>query len=213
MRMTRIRSVLFVGAIHLFFAGAACAVDEAKNAMIARIQQVDEDAILEAGKSGDTGYIAALETVATERPTDRRVIAAKMVLAKLGVKKYLDETVAELTTTNSALFEAYKNGICRVYSSEDWRLNCAKTQTQEMAFKKLAYIRNVSTVKIVAPFLYSTEHYQFAPDVPPWWPSSAAIQALSQMVTNPPALPAKRTSEQERHVWQQWWEQNKDQYP
>jgi hypothetical protein len=136
-----------------------------------------------------------------------------MALAKLGVKKYLDEAIAELTTTNSALFAYYMtSGMCP-FASEEGRKECATMHTQETAFKKLAYIRNPSTVKIVAQFLYSTEHFPLAPDVPPWWASGAAVRALRQMVDNPPALPAVHTGEEEDRAWQQWWEQNKDKYP
>jgi hypothetical protein len=93
------------------------------------------------------------------------------------------------------------------------RAQCARQQTWETAFKKLAYIRDPSTVKIVAQFLYSTERFYNAPDVPPWWVSGAAARALRQMVDNPPALPAVHTGEEEDRAWQQWWEKNKDKYP
>jgi hypothetical protein len=139
--------------------------------------------------------------------------AAKMALAKLGVKKYLDETIAELTTTNSVLFEAHmKNGGCP-FSSEEMRVQCAKMKTLETAFKKLAYIRNPSTVKIVAQFLYSTESFHTAPDVPTWTASGFAIFTLRQMVDNPPQTPVEYTHDARVKAWQQWWEQNKDKYP
>lgn len=181
--------------------------------MLACVNRGEYSAILEAGRTGDTNLIPFLQAQMTGEPTDPPTEAAKMALAKLGVKKYLDETVAELTTTNSALFEAYKKDGGCAFPDEEMRVRCAKQRTWETAFKKVAYIHNPSTVKVVAQFLYSTEHFQFAPDVPPWWASGYAYMTLRQMVDNPPALPAVRTHEEEVHAWQQWWEQNKDKYP
>jgi hypothetical protein len=179
---------------------------DSKAALLERVNRGEYSAMLEAGRAGDTNIIPYLEGQITGNPTDPSTEAAAMALAKLGVKKYLDEAIAELTATNSALFEAHmKNGGCPFPSAER-RKQCATMETQETAFKKLAYIRNPSTVKVVAQFLYSTEHYQFAHDVPPWWPSSAAIFTLRQMVDNPP-------QSDDAKVWQQWWELNKHKYP
>lgn len=184
-----------------------CSAQET-NALEQRVRHWEVAAIKEAGNSGRQDLIPALQGAADASvdPEEPVRIWAKASLAKLGVKKYLDETIAELTTTNSALFEAHKNGGCRGFLSEEKSTQCAKMETQETAFKKLAYIRDPSTVKIVVQFLYSTEHYQFSPDVPPWWASGAAVRALQQMVDNPPAGV-------EEKVWQQWWEQNKSNYP
>jgi hypothetical protein len=211
--VNRISFIILIGTSCLSVGKVVYAADGTKEAIIARILRADDDAILEAGKSGDGTFIPALEKLAGDRPTDRRVIHAQMALAKLGVKKHLDETITELTTTNSALFKAHISGYCRAYGSEDWRVACAKEETQKTAFEKLAYIRNASTVKVVAQFLYSTEHYQFSNDVPAYWASSYAIPTLRQMVDNPPQTPVEYTREQDIHAWQQWWEQNKDKYP
>jgi hypothetical protein len=135
-----------------------------------------------------------------------------MALAKLGVKKYLDEIVAEVAPTNSALFAAYQNGQ-PVGPSDPMVMRVVNYNALAHALEKLAYIRNPSTVKIVAAFLYNTQSFRFAPDVPPGWPSGAAGRALRQMVDNPPTLPAVHTGEEEDRAWQQWWEQNKDKYP
>ena len=172
-----------------------------------RVGRGEPNAIREAADQGRKDLIPAIEKFADiGQPWEASRIWTRAALAKLGMKKYLDETVAELTTTNSALFETYmNNGVC-AFPSAEMRVACAKQRTWETAFKKLAYIRNPSTVKVVAQFLYSTEHYQFSSDVPPWWPSGAAVRALQQMVDNPPAGV-------EEKVWQQWWEQNKDKYP
>jgi len=185
--------------------------------MIARIRQADDDAILQAGKSGDSSYIPALETQAQGRTTDRRVIDAKMALAKLGVAKYLDETIAELTTTNSALFETNRKFYQNYGGSEYWTMRQARLKTQEQAIEKLAYIRNPSTIKTLAAFLYSTENLNR--EIPRQGdelfgtPAGMAIMALRQMVDNPPKVPVGFTLEQDVQAWQQWWEQNKDKYP
>jgi hypothetical protein len=162
-------------------------------------------AILEAGPTGDTNLIPYLQAQITGEPTDPSTEAAKMALAKLGVKKYLDEIVAEGAPTNSALFAAYANGQ-PVGSSDPTVMRVANCHALANAFEKLAYIRNRSTVKIVAAFLYNTESFYNAPDVPPSWPSSFAILTLRQMVDNHP-------QSDDAKVWQQWWEQNKDKYP
>jgi hypothetical protein len=185
------------------------------NALEQRVKRWDVVAIRQAADQGHTEMIPALESAANASvdPDEPVRIWAKAALAKLGVRKYMDETVAELTTTNSELFAFYmKNGIC-AYPSQESRVACATERTQETAFKKLAYIHDPSTVKIVAQFLYSTEHFQFSPDVPPWWASGYAYMTLRQMVDNPPALPTVHTHEEEVRAWQQWWKQNKDKYP
>ncbi len=134
----------------------------------------------------------------------------KKNLAMLGVKGYLDEIVAELTTTNSPLFDAYKNGRPVALSdamatqfSDDPGIRDIQTK----AFDRLAYVHNRSTVKIVAAFLYSPQQMRFLTDdirqQPPSW---FAIWALRWMVDNPP-------HGENVKLWQQWWEQNKDKYP
>jgi HEAT repeat protein len=185
------------------------------NALEQQVRHQDVPAIKAAGSQGRTDLIPPLEANAnmSADPDEPVRIWAKAALAKLGAKKYLDEAVTELTTTNSELFTFYmRNGIC-AYPSKEGRVACATKRTQETAFEKLAYIRNPSTVKVVAQFLYSTEHYQFSTDEPPWWTSGAAVRALRQMVDNPPTLPAVHSGEEEDRAWQQWWEQNKSKYP
>lgn len=131
-------------------------------------------------------------------------------LAKLGVKRYLDEIVMELTTTNSPLFDAYKKGSPVALSdaratrfSDDPGIYDIQTK----AFVRLAYIPDRSTVKIVAAFLYSPQEMRFVTDdirqQPPSW---FAIWALRLMVDNPP-------QSDDVKIWQQWWEENKHKYP
>jgi hypothetical protein len=181
-------------------------------ALLERVGRGEYSAILEAGRTGDTNLIPYLQAQITGEPTDPPTEAAKMALAKLGVRKYLDQIVAEVALPNSALFAAYQNGQ-PVGASDPTVMRVVNYHALEKAFEKLAYVRNRSTVKIVAAFLYNTESFYNAPDVPPSWPSGAAVRALRQMVDNPPALPAVHTGEQEDRAWQQWWEKNKDKYP
>jgi len=179
-----------------------------------RVARGEPDAVMEAADKGRRDLIPAIEKYADiGSPMEAPRIWTRAALAKLGVKKYLDETVTELTTTNSELFAFYmRNGICP-YPSQERRVACATERTQETAFKKLAYIRDPSTVKVVAAFLYSSESFHFAHDVPPWTASGFAILTLRQMVDNPPQTPVEFTREQDIHAWQQWWQQNKDKYP
>ncbi len=209
--MNRLAWVTFLWLSCFLSAEIAYPSDTTKEALIARIQKTDEDAILEAGKSGDADYIQALQGVARGDAADRRVSAARMALAKLGVKKYLDEIVSELT--NSTSVAVTSGGETHVH------LNYAALAVQIAAFKKLAYVKDHSTVKIIAGFLYGKENaddyfVKSDSDSSGYWdymliyerPSEAATKTLTQIVDNPPAG-------NDVKVWQQWWEQNKDKYP
>ena len=168
-----------------------------------RITQGDAAAIIEAADANRKDLIPLIERFSDSK-------AGKKAFAKLGLKKYLDEIVIELTTTNSPLLEAYKNGLPIALSdakatrfSDDPEIS----DVQGRALKKLAYVRDRSTVKIVAAFLYSPQALTVIHDdliqLPP---SSFAIDALRQMVDNPP-------QSDDVKVWQQWWEKNKNKYP
>jgi hypothetical protein len=205
-------SILCLCTVGAFAQTTPTATDKTKAAMLEGVRRGEYAAILEAGRTGDTNLIPYLQTQITGTPTDPSTEAATMALAKLGVKKYLDDIVAEFAPTNSALFAAYRTGQM-VGSSDPTVTHVTNYHALANAFGKLAYIRNRSTVKIVAAFLYNTESFYNAPDVPPSWPSGTAVRALRQMVDNPPGLPAVHTGEEEDRAWQQWWEQNKDKYP
>jgi hypothetical protein len=137
--------------------------------------------------------------------------ARKKALAKLGVKEYLDEILIELTNTSSTVVASGRG----MNSSIDY----ARLSAQTEALKKLAYIKNRSTVKLIAAFLYGKENaddYIVKSDSESngyWYcmliyerPSETAMKTLAQIVDNPPAG-------NDVKVWQQWWEQNKDKYP
>jgi hypothetical protein len=79
---------------------------------------------------------------------DSTAAAARMALAKLGVKEYLDEIVLELTNpTNSPVFKESEG-------HPGFRYNPIRLRNG--AFDKLAYIKNRSTVRAIASFLSVT---------------------------------------------------------
>jgi len=212
--MNLIRYLTVVGVSCFLAESGICAAEAGKEATIARIQQGDEDAILEAGRSGDSSFIPALEAKAQERQTDRRTIAAKMALAKLGIKKYLDEVLLEATDpTNSPAYKAREksHGGSPSRFDELW--------VQMEAFKELEYVKDRSTVKVLASFLYDKENpedYVVGGDVVFDSPSNTAMRILAKMVDNPPQinLPTDNTTHDARlKIWQEWWEKNKGKYP
>jgi hypothetical protein len=209
-----------LGVACLLATTGVCAIEATKEAQIARIQSADEDAILEAGKSGDADYIPALEKQASGRITDRRVIAAKTALAKLGVKWCLDEILLELNDpTNSPVYRAHST----LYGSPPGRYEAIRIRNA--AFGKLQYVNDRSTIKVVASFLYTKENpMDYVEGAEPGstdvvffeWPSEVAMKVLAQIVDNPPTIniPDNAYTHDARvKAWQQWWEQNKDKYP
>jgi hypothetical protein len=180
-----------------------------------RVARWDVAAIKEAGRQGRTDLIPELEKAANAAaaPDEPTRIWAKAALAKLGEKKYLNETISELTTTNSDLFaENWKFHGAAV--TKEIQMLWAKYDTQETAFKKLAYINDPSTIKTVAHFLYDTEKKLPQGDNALTSPAGFAILALRKMVKDPPDAGKQFSSSEELYaVWQQWWEQNKDKYP
>ena len=169
-----------------------------------RIAQRDTSAFVEAADAHRKDLIPLIEKV-----SDSKV--GKMALAKLGVRKYLDEIVTELTTSISVAVTS--GGETHVH------LNYAALAVQIAAFKKLAYIKDRSTVKLIAGFLYGKENaddyfVKSDSDSSGYWdymliyerPSEATMKTLAQIVDNPP-------QSDDVKVWQQWWEKNKDKYP
>jgi len=207
---------------------AAAELSEAEKAHLAqRIRAADPNAMLEAGISGDPALISPLEELLQSRSDsvteDLRALAhsgfryprredlmdreydmacqnARMALAKLGVKKYLDEIMTELTTpTNSTLFKI-------IYGTGDPEQGVYKIQVR--ALGKLAYINNPSTTRVIAEFLQYTESPNVSHPHDYVRPALAifAAQTLRKMVDNPPAT-------DDAFAWQRWWQQNKDKYP
>jgi hypothetical protein len=173
-------------------------------------------ACLEAGERGRTDLIPLLEAVARE--CDRRTILAcsapRQALAKLGVKPYLDEIIGELlSTTDSAAYEEEFKQHGQFYKSSETARADIEYKTKILALKKLAYIRDLSSVKAIASVLYDTTDWEAmlpkSDDVLYTSVAQAAAQALWQMKLDnpPPGIPMW-----DAKAWQQWWQQNKEHF-
>ena len=180
---------------------------EKPESLEARINLGEVHAFMEAADSGRKDLIPAIERHAGDEPW------ARAALAKLGVKKYLDEILLEATGSTNHLVHGENEKYPVSTPSKHDRL-----LVQMDAFKKLAYIKNRSTVKTLAAFLYVVENPDdyhesevfFTP------PSEEAMEILPTIVDNPPIinLPAiSETHDARVKLWQQWWEKNKDKYP
>jgi hypothetical protein len=218
-------------------AAQAQVTPSADSNLLSRVQRGDRDAILEVGKTGDKSFIPVLESMARPQYVDQidtntfrnmnpqqvktlrnslwhpvyddpAAVNARMALAKLGVKDYLDEILLELTDPPSS--PLYKER--EVHPA--YRYNPIRLRGE--AFRKLAYIKNPSTVRTIASFLPIISEPVTGTDVMYDSYSEQAMQALAQIVDNPPQvnLPVdSETLEARSKIWQRWWEQNKDKYP
>jgi hypothetical protein len=176
-----------------------------------RINRGDVRAFMDAGDLGRKDLIPALEPYAGDESW------ARAALAKLGVKKYLDAILLEATGLTNRV--VYREGEKYTGSSQD------KYETlwvQMEAFKKLAYIKDRSTVKTLIAFLDIEENpedyvQRGGKDIVRFErPSNAAMRILPQIVDNPPAINLQGTNDTHEarvKLWQQWWEQNKAKYP
>jgi hypothetical protein len=188
-----------------------------------RVKRGEPNAFKEAADQGRRDLIPLIERFADSgNPADGSRIWTRAALAKLGVKQYLDETVTELTTTNSALYRSYRASDAFHGTPPREADRVAVYETQQKAFEKLAYIKARSTVKLVVPFVYAEEnpedyiHSGGSDVVVDQPPSELAMWTLAQIVDNPPAtspLKTNLTHNARVEIWQQWWEQNKDKYP
>ncbi len=197
---------------------------EETNTLEQQVRRQDVAAMKAAGSQGRTDLIPSLEAAAnmSADPDEPVRIWAKAALAKLGVRKYLDETIAELTTTNSALYRSYRKSDAYYGSPRQQADRDAEYETQQRALEKLAYIKDRSTVKVIVPFLYAKEnpedyiHRGGFDMVVYQLPSELAMNALAKIVDSPPKIDLPDTGETHDarvKVWQQWWEQNKNKYP
>jgi hypothetical protein len=212
--------------------------------LLTKVQQGDRKAILEAGKTGDKIFIPILEKMAkpprfvyqidpemakrlgpqvveeTQKSQAHPVydepsaVSARMALVKLGVKEYVDEILTEATSpTNSPVYKDLGQ-----YPQYFQRKSDA-IKIQMLAFDKLVYLKDRSTVHVLAALLYARENpqdYIVGGDVIFDLPSSMTMQTLAQIVDNPPKIdlpPVSETHDARIKIWQQWWEQNKDKYP
>jgi hypothetical protein len=167
-----------------------------------RVADGDPSAFIEAADTNRKDLIPAIEKFGGDS-------AAQKALAKLGVKKYSDEILLEATDpTNSpaARLTMAQPGV------PGFPPKHVGLEVQMRAFKKLAYVKDSSTIRTLASFLYAKENpedyverggFDMVVYEPP---SRMAMKTLAQVVDNPPA-------NRDVKAWQQWWEQNKDKYP
>ncbi len=184
--------------VNICLSEASLATDETLDQRIAR---GDPYAFLEAADANRKDLIPALERFSSDS-------TAKKALAKLGVQKYLDEIVAELTTTNSPAFQNEYKLEMEGGSSPARATYIARRNIRERAFGKLAYVNDPSTIRTIAAFLYNTEDPNLDPgngDAVYLTPAQLAVETLRKMVKNPP-------QNNDITTWQQWWAQNKDKY-
>jgi hypothetical protein len=174
-----------------------------------RVAQEDPYAFLEAADANRKDLIPAIEKFSGDN-------TAKKALAKLGVKKYLDEILLELTDpTNSPAGK-------ELIGPPGFPPKHVALVVQTRAFEKLAYVKDRSTVKVLTSFLYGKENpedyverggFDMVVYQPP---SEMAMRTLAQIVDNSPAVNLSGTNDTRDarvKIWQQWWEKNKDKYP
>jgi len=201
--------------------------------LVGRINAGEPGAMLEAGRSGDQRLIPMLKNVARPhsvpqvnsddvkgmnaqqvqslkeamwRPVYAEPSAenARMALAKLGVKEYLDEIVLEATSpTNSPVYRErleYRGSSTGAHDA---------LMTQYYALKKLVYINNPSTIKYIASVLYDTYDPNKGNTGDVIWPVPAveAAETLHRILGTSPS------DISDTAAWKKWWEQNKDKYP
>ncbi|MGD1019875.1 MAG: hypothetical protein ABSA12_11230 [Verrucomicrobiia bacterium] len=210
--------------------------DSRSESLVQRVARGDRDAILEAGNTGDKGFIPVLESTARPHYTggpesikglspqqaealsnsvwrtvydDPVAVNARMALAKLGMKDYLDEILLELTDPASS-------PVCKEREGHP-QYGCYPIDLRNAAFHKLAYIKNRSTVRAIASFLSVTSEPDSTGSDVKYEPyAHLAMRTLAQIVDDPPQINLPDDSENfdaRSKIWQQWWEQNKDKYP
>ena len=159
------------------------------NALILQLQRGHERAIPLLGRVGDSTVRGILEPYASK--SGRIGERAREALAKLGDERFLREILAQLELEGPRRSDA---------------------------FRKLAYVRNKSTVRDVAGFLYhpgGPAPVVGSIDVVIYFPYRyEAAAALKQMIDHPPV--SKRTTqlnEQDIETWKHWWEAHQAEYP
>jgi predicted membrane-bound mannosyltransferase len=200
-----------------------------------RIAQRDVNAILQAADQNRTDLVSTLESIANDSnfaPWSSQT-AARKALGRLGVKKYVDTLLKELTDpTNS---EAYVYWRTKQFENKTQASYLTKTE----ALKSLGYIRDKSTVRAIVSELDDTNVPPSSPDVIYDTPALVAVWTLERMgLENAPVVdkvtsgdtraeqeafekwmeqhPGQApTASPEEHIaaWKKWWQQNKDKYP
>jgi hypothetical protein len=214
-RVPRAFAVLFVACLNCRAQISNPPVQEPQKPLTVeqRVSRGDDYAFIEAADANRRDLIPVLEKFSGDG-------TARKALAKLGVKKYLDEFVTDLASTNSPLLkfweETYRGpGEPTVAAERE-----AELTAKGKALDALVYIGNKSTVKYIAAELYNTNCPNRAGSdnllesrTPIAW---LAARALSQMnLQDAPRPSAEGDPEWLNYIeaWKKWWEQNKDKYP
>lgn len=178
-----------------------------------RIRRGDIEAIKMAGETGRTDLIVDLE-VAYQLPGwwDRSAVRrSQQALAKLGVNKYWDEIIGELTNPVSSSAFQYElqsreggRGNIPPSVQEKWAVRSIRLE----ALAKLSEVNHPAAVKFIAPLLYDQQPLDPAPHPGAAQPIAVtASLALSKMQLN-----GAPSTDDDFLQWQQWWEQHKDYY-
>jgi hypothetical protein len=215
----------------------APAAQPSHDELLTRVQHGDRNAIIQAGATGDTNFVSVLESIARPhfvaqvnsnsvrnmspeqietlresmwRPMydDPIAVDARVALAKLGIKDYLDEILTELT-------DPAHSPVCKERDGHP-QFRCDAIRVRNRAFDKLAYIRSRSTVRPIASFLSVTSAPASEGDIRYDSYANMAMRALTKIVNDPPqtGLPEdSATLDARSKIWQHWWKQNKDKYP
>lgn len=209
--ITMIVSVFFGAAISIPLAAVGGNTNSPQETLEQRVLR--GDAFLEVANQGRRDLIPALEKFSHDK-------TARMALAKLGVKPYLDEFVTDLTSTNSPLLKSWKESNLRLGIRMEAAEREAELISKEQALDALVYIGDKSTLKYIAAELYNTNcpnrgnsDNLLMSRTPIAW---LAARALSQMhLENAPQPSADGDPEWLNHIeaWKIWWEKNKDKYP
>jgi hypothetical protein len=179
-------------------------------------------AIKEAADRKRKDLIPALEEAAnTSADPDEPVrIWAMAALAKLGDKKYLSESIAGLTTTNSPMFKFWNERNQRLGMRKADAEREAELTAKGIALDQLVYIGDKSAVKYIAAELYNTNCPNRAGSdnllssrTPIAWLAARALSRMNLQDAPQPGVEADPEGLNRIEAWKKWWEQNKAKYP
>ena len=169
--------------------------------LILKAESGDRQAILQMGSLGDQSAVPYLQKIREDSSEGFGSASsyAQMALAKLGVKKELDEILKEANSDDPAI--------------------------QQAAVKKLGYIGGRDAIGALVGLLDQNKYRSmkgFDPNrrgpngerpqgrevFPPL--NLDAMRALSQIVSSPPVDPRATPTEADVATWRRWYEANKD---
>src|SRR5262245_10372087 len=134
-----IGSLIFAALVQLSSAIAGDPISK-QASLEQRVARGDDYAFIEAANAGRKDLMPSIERFSDDN-------TAKKALAKLGEKKYLEDIVADLTSTNSTTFEASKRANEEIGMGKENAEKEAELATKGKAFDALVYIADKSTLK------------------------------------------------------------------